>query len=466
MDTTQSIIRRASIPARYLLGLPLAFILLILAAGTGFYLYAAAILNPVTSTPITAAPNRFDGSYLLSLSDADMVGTGYADGQLMQVPGMRDALTILPLPLDPGQPQLSQTFVSNSVTAYPQVMATSPDGERVYVIETAAEIADDVVAIDVFAEPPNGRSLTVYDLTSGKTEIYDVMESAIHLALHPEERYVAVGSAAAGDNLAILPVATLDDPTSYQYMNIDPLFSDVEARIHSVYWHPSGNFLAVGANDEEVVFFRVIEDENGAVSLHSHGEPLFLGNHLTYGEFTAEGDYYLTAEINWSAYPGSLGYAINPRGEMIAIRFDPTAAAAHTVTSRVAVGQSPEGFALSPDESLIVTVDMRRTYLPDNLAFIPGSDLNSLSLLTFDRESGELVVVEDYGFEGVLPEHAVFDSDGDSLAVVVYNERENPLGDGYIEFWNVTTAGDKPALERTGARIDVVRGAHVIGLLP
>jgi len=59
----------------------------------------------------------------------------------------------------------------------------------------------------------------------------------------------------------------------------------------------------------------------------------------------------------------------------------------------------------------------------------------------------------------------MFDADGDALGVVVYNTRENPTGDGYIEFWNVTEIEGVPALERTAARADVVRGPHTMALV-
>jgi hypothetical protein len=197
-------------------------------------------------------------------------------------------------------------------------------------------------------------------------------------------------------------------------------------------------------------------------------ERLQLGNTISYGQFTRDGGYYLTAEINWAAVPRPLGNLVNPAGEMIAVRFDPTEGAAHSVASRVAVGLSPEGFAVSPQEDLIVTVDMRRTYLPEGLAgVIPGGDLNSLTLLSFDKASGELRVLgEPYGFEGVLPEHAAFDADGDALGVVVYNERERPLAPGFIEFWNVVREGGEPRLERTAVRLSVVRGPHAMALIP
>lgn len=451
---------------RYLIGLPLAVILLIVLSLIGLMTVSAMLLNRVTNTPITASPNAYDGRYLLTVSDADMVGTAYADGVLMPVPGVRDTLSILPLPINYNSPAVREVFASNSVTSWPQVLTTSPDGERAYIIETSGEVADDVEILpDILSNPPLGRLLTVVEIATGETTVYDVMDNPVHLAVHPEERYIAVGANVAREQLAILPVASLDDAATYQFFDIETSAGNPAEEITSVHWHPSQNFLAVGIDRSELAFYALREDANGTITLEQHGEHLQLGNTITYGEFTADGKHYLTAEINWGAAPGPLGFLLNPAGQMISIRFDASQNAEHAVVSRVDVGQSPEGFAVSPDGSLIVAVDMRRTYLPDNLSFVPGTDLNSLSLMTFDNETGELTLIEQYGFEGVLPEHAMFDADGDALAVVVYNTRENPTGDGYIEFWNVTESGGIPALERTAARVDVVRGPHTMALV-
>ncbi len=448
---------------RYGVGLFLVLVIVVVGAFT----YSAMILNTVSSTPITAAPNTFDGRYLLALSDADMVGTAYADGVLMQVPGDRDTLSIVPLPLDSDTPQIREVFASNSVTSWPQVLVPSPDGDRAYIVETSGEIADDVAVYpDLLSNPPLGRSLTVVEVESGDTAVYDVVDNPVHVNLHPQAHYVLVASGEQGRQIGILPVATLDDPETYQFFPIVRGNGDPAQEITSVAWHPDGAFIAVGIDRSELAFYTVAEADDGTLSLAQHGAHLSLGNTITYGQFTSDGNHYLTAEINWNAVPGVLGYVLNPPGEMISVRFDPSPAADHAVASRVTVGQSPEGFAVSPDETLVVAVDMRRTFLPDNLSFVAGTDLNSLSLLTFDTETGDLTLVDQYGFEGVLPEHAAFDADGDALAVAIYNRRDDPMAPGYLEFWNVTEADGAPALARTDRQIDVVRGPHVLALVP
>ena len=108
---------------------------------------------------------------------------------------------------------------------------------------------------------------------------------------------------------------------------------------------------------------------------------------------------------------------------------------------------------------------MQRTYLPDFVPAWRGKPHSSLSLLQFDSTSGQLTKIAEYGFEGLLPEQATFDATGNSLAVVIYNYREPSPKTGALEFWNVIP-GNSPGLERTGYKVDVVRGARDIVLIP
>lgn len=87
-----------------------------------------------------------------------------------------------------------------------------------------------------------------------------------------------------------------------------------------------------------------------------------------------------------------------------------------------------------------------------------------MSLVTLDSEAGQLMTVEEYGFEALLPENAVFDADGKSLAIVIYNYRVPNPKTGEVQFWNVIR-DPKPRLERTGFKLEVVRGPHTIALI-
>lgn len=475
MDKATTPVRTQTHPTRrlwrLLIGTVLGLLALVVLVLGGLWGFVALNTSSVAPVAIESETTQFNGRYLLVASDADMVGTAYADGVLLRVPGDVDTLSLIELPLTDASARVFELPTSNSVTSWPQIIAVAPDGKTIYVVETAGQVDEGITQLQT-EDFPTGRLLTVIGISAGVEDAeittVDVGEWPSHIAISADGDYLAIGLREESRQLAILPTATLDDPTTFHYFPIQRADGEPAGEVSAVAWHPSGDFLGVGIDAEELQFFRVEGGADGVVSLTPHGERLLLGNAITYGQFTRSGDFYLTAEINWNTVPRPLGNIVNPPGEMIAVRFDADTTVAHAVVSRVEVGLSPEGFAVSPQEDLVVTVNMRRTYLPDALAAVtPGGDLNSLSLLRFDNITGELEVLGDeYGFEGVLPEHAVFDTDGDALAVVIYNERENPLNPGYVEFWNVIRATDAPRLERTGIRIPVVRGGHTMALIP
>ncbi|WP_052330847.1 hypothetical protein [Rivularia sp. PCC 7116] len=93
------------------------------------------LLEPIKVAPIANSSVQFNGRALLIASDADMVATAYADAKLDRVAGIEDTLTAIDLPLDRKQPQINTLQVSNSVMSWPQIIATSPDGTKAYIVE-------------------------------------------------------------------------------------------------------------------------------------------------------------------------------------------------------------------------------------------------------------------------------------------------------------------------------------------
>jgi hypothetical protein len=456
---------------RVLIAIPIILIALVLLLAGSLFAVAATNLASAPYAPVMAQSTQFDGRTLLVASDADMVASAYADGRLMQIPGDVDTLSLIPLPVTDANASVIEIPASNSVTSWPQITAVSPDGNTVYVVETAGQV-DDTVENLPESQLPEGRLLTVIDIGAGAdaeaaVQTVDVGSAPVHIAISAEGAYLAVGLREEGRQLAILPTATLDDPSTFRYFPVERGDGAPAGEVSSVFWHPSGDFLAIGIDRQEIAFYRVTPDASGTPTIAPHGERITGGITLTYGQFTNDGRFYLTSEINWDRFPPPLRNLINPPSEMLSVRFDPSDAAEHGIVSRIPVGQSAESFAVSRDERLIVSVDMGRTYLPNGLTFWPGATTNTLTLLTFDLETGVITPTgERYGFEGVLPEAAMFDADGDALAVVIYNERENPMNPGYIEFWNVIRDDAGVRLERTSVRVPVVRGGHAMNFIP
>lgn len=440
----------------------------------GAILYGLLQLNdPVAIAPVarTAQFPQFLGQRLLVASDADMVATAYADGGLQRISGVEDALTVIDLPLTDNDYTLNQVQVSNSVMSWPQIIATSPDGAKAYVVEVRSRPPDGVEDYDSIEDMPPGSLLTVVDLSQAQPAVIETMSignNPEHIAISPDGRLLAIDIDEVGRELVFVALDANGNPGD-QYPFAIANAAGQPAQVNSISWHPSGRFLALNLDNRSVAFYEVSFDPpSGGITLMPYGNSVEVGNWLSAGKFTSDGRFYLVPDMKWRTWNNirQLNYLMNPKGEMVSIRFGAPAHAVRQpeIVSRAEVGLGPEGFALSPDDSLVVTVNMRRTYLPDRLPAWRGKSHSSLSLLTLDLASGQLVTLDEYGFEGLLPEDAVFDVSGRSLAVVIYNYREPDPHKGAIEFWNVIR-GAEPELERTGFRIEVTRGPHATALV-
>ncbi len=428
------------------------------------------LIEPVAITSISQSPQpiTFTGDKLLIASDADMVATAYADAKLDRVTGIEDTLTVIDLPLNANNPNISSIQVSNSVMSWPQIIATSPDGKRAYVVEVRSRPEDGIQELDTIDDMPEGKHITVVDLTNPTQP--KIIESVVggrnpeHISISPDGKLLAVNLEDKDKELLIVKLQPDGKLGKRFYFPMTSNGTRTDNR--TAIWHPSGKYLAMTQDkNSRIGFYQVRTVSNGDVLVESYGKPLEVGNHLSHPRFTADGNFLLVCDLKWStkAQP-LLNFLANPPGEVISIKFEPESNKSPTITSRVEVGLSPEGFAMNPDNSLIATVNMRRTYLPNYIPAWRGKSYSSLSLVKFDSQSGQLKNIDEYGFEGLLPEQVTFDSSGKSLAVVIYNYREPSPKTGAVEFWNVIPE-EKPRLERTGYKIDVVRGAHDISLV-
>ncbi|MEM6436454.1 MAG: hypothetical protein AAF773_21790 [Cyanobacteria bacterium P01_D01_bin.115] len=424
---------------------------------------------PIQSPTATTEPPTFAGRSLLVASDADMVATAYADAKLDRVPGIVDTLSVIPLPLAAETPQVAAIPVSNSVMSWPQVIAVAPDGQRAYVVEVRSPPPAGIQALDDIDAMPAGQTLTVIDIADPaqprRLEEIAVGRNPEHISISPDGRFLAVNLEEPGRELLIIQLLADGRLGQRTYLPIAEGPQD-EPGNRAAVWHPSGQFLAMTqGSDRDVAFYTIKVNSDGAIDLQPYGEPLRVGNHLSNGRFTADGQFFLVPDLKWNTqFLRMLNFLLNPAGEMIAIRFDETRQQ-HEVVSKTPVGVSPEGFDLSPDNRLIATVNMRRTYLAALPPAWRGKPHSSLSLVQFAPATGQLTTLGEYGFAGLLPEQAVFDASGTALAVVIYNYRENHPRTGAVEFWQVI-AGESPQLQRSSWQVPVVRGAHDIRLVP
>ena len=157
-----------------------------------------------------------------------------------------------------------------------------------------------------------------------------------------------------------------------------------------------------------------------------------------------------------------LGQITHGKGKLISVGFDKDGN--HKIIDREKVGLSPEGFDISPDGNYAITVNMRRTWAPKKgFWFVPARKRSSLSLVKINAETGELTKLgKDYGFEGALPEDAVFDRESNSIAVAIYQDRNEEFPkEGWIDFWELKD----DQLINTGKPVKVTRGVHNLLLI-
>ncbi|WP_156639790.1 hypothetical protein [Bosea sp. PAMC 26642] len=150
--------------------------------------------------------------------------------------------------------------------------------------------------------------------------------------------------------------------------------------------------------------------------------------------------------------------------ELAKAQVGPASEPRHTRIADVSTDNSAEGIAISPDGTLVATVNMRGTEFP------PGSPRfqrqSTVTLLRFDTESGGLTKVADYLIDGVLPEGGAFDLLGDHFLATVFQGHEGATADTGpgLETFRVVK-GPKPRLERLG-RIAMPHGVHHVVLTP
>jgi hypothetical protein len=415
---------------------------------------------------IDTTPRSFDASKLLVIADADMSGTAYADGELKLIPGIQDSLN----ELDPNE--LSAVHASipvpNSVTAWPGTVDISPDGSVAYVVESKGGAPRGVSRVaNVHIDLLEGHRLTTIGLSAdGPRPIRQD-----HVGTDP----VSVHAAPSGSWLAI---ATRDAASPLTFVTLDhgipveirrpPLTLPAVPRPSNATGftyariNPDGRRIAVHLASTHVILGEIELDDADRPSGVRFGTPLAAGRYISIGRWSADGRHYIVADTDWGPEPGD-SLRAGP-GRLIAIACD---ALEGRIVSSATVSYGPEGFEANRAGDLFIVVNMERTFAPEHFPFtlIPRRKQASLSLVAFDAATGALRTLDGpVAFDAVLPEDAVFDRDGDLIAVAVFHDRVEAPADGWIELFAVdrTTI---PRLARTGQRIRVPRGAHDLAVV-
>ncbi|MEO1762463.1 MAG: hypothetical protein AAFR83_10905, partial [Cyanobacteria bacterium J06629_18] len=257
------------------------------------------LIEPIKVAPITNSSVQFNGRALLIASDADMVATAYADAKLDRVAGIEDTLTAIDLPLNQKRPQVNTLQVSNSVMSWPQIIATSPNGTKAYIVEVRSRPADGIQEFESIDEMPEGRKLTVVDISNPTKpqmiESVNVGSNPEHISISPDGRFLAVNIKDKERELLIIQLQA-DGKLGKRF------YFSIPSTNQTVAWHPSGNFLAINQNRSQVRFYQVETDANNEVTVKPYTEAIEVGNHLSHGRFSGDGRFFLVTDLKWSTW--------------------------------------------------------------------------------------------------------------------------------------------------------------------
>jgi DNA-binding beta-propeller fold protein YncE len=418
-----------------------------------------------------AAPMTFQGRYLVSISDADMVASAYVDGLLGPREG-EDALSVIPLGgRHVRDLRAYETEATNSVAGPPVAVAVTPDGRYAIVVETFRQRPDGDWQNQRFSDLQQGDRISVFDLSNPTrpTRVQDVGfgERPTSVSINRDGSLIAVtfhpNGAGTETPLAIIPfqAGRLGQPTYPQVPNV----ASGDELIHAE-WHPTQNLLALVNTTAAELSFARLTDQG---TLESWGNVVEVEKAPFMARFTPDGRHVITNGLYWGAdVEGRWNEA--PRGSLLSIRLEAGTQAdgspRHALVSRSMTGVSPEGLAISPNGRFVVTTNLERSFLPyddDRITWF-----SSLSLITLDPQTGQLNHVADYPYDGILPEAATFDASSQYIAVANYDHFDDRIQGGSIDFWRVASdpLNPQPILVQTRYAVPVTRGAHSLVLVP
>ncbi|MCF2504972.1 lactonase family protein [Dyadobacter sp. CY107] len=408
---------------------------------------------------IAQSPINFNARGLVVVSDADMAASALVDGKLLRDNTAKDLLTTIKFPVERGSKGLGSALVSNSALASGKTLAVPTTGTLAYVLDSRLRPEDGVAEYkDPFAEFPAGEKLFVVDITNlaaPKAKFgFPVGKKPNAIDVNKNELILSTND--VGKELVFIEAGPDGKPA--RFLNL-PAAIDTANKIIDITWHPSGDFIAFTLdNSNEVGLYKVIREAGKLKNVELVGKPVKVGTEPSFGKFSADGKHYFVLDTK-SATPGKGA----GEGEILVVNFSMDGAIEHKVAAQVPAGTNTGSFAISPDGSMLVTVNAGKSGSPWTEA---GSGTGaSLTLYKVAANTGALTKVADYPFEGIYPQSVAFDKDGSNIAVSVFEYLAYGTGNGGIEFWTVAK-GDSPSLKKQEATISVGKGAHTLRVIP
>ncbi len=412
------------------------------------------------ATSLTYAQKlSFDAKGIIAISDADMAASAFIDGKLFKERGIKDAMSVVKLPIEKYSDEIRSLVVSNSAINSAKSIVVSPNHPIAYVVEARGTTPETTTEIrNLNSELPAGGFISVVDISdlSQPKVLYKFPtgKNPTAIDISPNGEYLALCSEEYGKELQVLEL----DPTGKPIRIINKPQDFQSGKITDVTWHPNNNFLVFTMEEsKEVGLLKVTRDgpTTKIIRLDVVGRPLKVGSLPSAGQFTPDGKYYLVPDVK-SNIANKSESSSDVMGDMFVLKFNLEGTSEHYLITKTKLGETPTSFAISPDGSLVVVTNAKKSYYPwDNN---DSSKKASISLLKLTSD-GSLNNVADYEFEGILPKNIVFDKSGENLAVSVFDYFNFGKHFGGIEFWKVKN-GDKPSLQKQDFKLFMPRGCH------
>jgi hypothetical protein len=281
-------------------------------------------------------------------------------------------------------------------------------------------------------------------------------------------------AASAHPDGTLLAVNVADDPAADLHLfaigadgrlgtRTDLAWPDTDAFARHVEWSPDGRFLlATFPPQHEVRFYRVRRD-GAAPALEPWGEPMVTGKLAGVGHWAPDGRHAVVTNLYWLGGADDL-YVGAQWSTLSVVAFD-AEAGRHRVVANAPVGGSAEEFAISPDGRRVATLNMQSSFLP------PGDPRltfhSSITLLDLEPATGLLTPRHTLPFESILPEGITFDASGRHLAVASFASFNpaRPTAETTVEFFRVVD-GPQPLVVQMDLKVPVMRGAHIVKVVP
>ncbi len=388
------------------------------------------------ATSLTYAQKlSFDAKGIIAISDADMAASAFIDGKLFKERGIKDAMSVVKLPIEKYSDEIRSLVVSNSAINSAKSIVVSPNHPIAYVVEARGTTPETTTEIrNLNSELPAGGFISVVDISdlSQPKVLYKFPtgKNPTAIDISPNGEYLALCSEEYGKELQVLEL----DPTGKPIRIINKPQDFQSGKITDVTWHPNNNFLVFTMEEsKEVGLLKVTRDgpTTKIIRLDVVGRPLKVGSLPSAGQFTPDGKYYLVPDVK-SNIANKSESSSDVMGDMFVLKFNLEGTSEHYLITKTKLGETPTSFAISPDGSLVVVTNAKKSYYPwDNN---DSSKKASISLLKLTSD-GSLNNVADYEFEGILPKNIVFDKSVGYLAVSVFDYFNFVKHFAGIKFW-------------------------------